>query len=278
MSASSVCWPWRASRSIRSLRRFQEIVGAMFFAAAYFGVRCSAPLSFFCFLSARAKEKKDRVPSTALVRLGAQRTTRCKSLSGSVWDPVTEGNCVLGRGGGEQPQVNVPSVAQANSIRPAVLASLRGKGEAQRTLLSQAGMSLRRQPKGRGKPGGKHPRPTVPGRAAGGWRRKGRTIRCREQGRPAGQGTGLRGASGTGSGHTQPTGPAVRVGAVRRHERADATPVTPVPAGVRAPLDDRFTSSSPVTRSRIRQNAGEHARILANAATNEWRRTCETVI
>ena len=43
-------------------------------------------------------------------------------------------------------------------------------------------------------------------------------------------------------------------------------------------LDDRVTSSSPVTRSRIRQNAGEYARILANAATNEWRRTCETVI
>ena len=48
--------------------------------------------------------------------------------------------------------------------------------------------------------------------------------------------------------------------------------------GQPAALDDRFTSSSPVTRSRIRQNAGEHARILANAATNEWRRTCETVI
>ena len=46
----------------------------------------------------------------------------------------------------------------------------------------------------------------------------------------------------------------------------------------RLKLDDRFTSSSPVTRSRIRQNAGEHARILANAATNEWRRTCETVV
>ena len=47
---------------------------------------------------------------------------------------------------------------------------------------------------------------------------------------------GLRGTSGTGSGHTQPTRPAVRVGAVRRYERADATPVQPVPVGVRAPL------------------------------------------
>ena len=44
-----------------------------------------------------------------------------------------------------------------------------------------------------------------------------------------------------------------------------------------------------MTRSRIRQHAGEYSRILAsrilasprilaNAATNEWRRTCETVI
>ena len=46
----------------------------------------------------------------------------------------------------------------------------------------------------------------------------------------------------------------------------------------RRDLDDRFRSSPPVKRSRIRQNAGGVTRILANAATNEWRRTYETVI
>ena len=58
----------------RRIRRFQEIVWAMFFAAS-FGVRCSAPLSFFCFPAAQAKEKKETskerkkaVPSTALQR------------------------------------------------------------------------------------------------------------------------------------------------------------------------------------------------------------------
>ena len=43
-------------------------------------------------------------------------------------------------------------------------------------------------------------------------------------------------------------------------------------------LDDCFTSAVPVQRSRIRQNAGCAARILANAATSKWRRTYETVI
>ena len=33
------------------------------------------------------------------------------------------------------------------------------------------------------------------------------------------------------------------------------------------PLDDHFVSPSPLTRSRIRQNAGASTRILANAAT-----------
>ena len=47
---------------------------------------------------------------------------------------------------------------------------------------------------------------------------------------------GLRGTGGTGPSHTQSTWPAVRVGAARRYERADATPAQPVPAGVRAPL------------------------------------------
>ena len=40
------------------LRRFQEIVWATFLAAS-FGVRCSAPLAFFCFPAAQAKEKEE---------------------------------------------------------------------------------------------------------------------------------------------------------------------------------------------------------------------------
>ena len=40
------------------VRRFQEIVWATFLAVS-FGVRCSAPLSFFCFPAAQAKEKEE---------------------------------------------------------------------------------------------------------------------------------------------------------------------------------------------------------------------------
>jgi hypothetical protein len=43
-------------------------------------------------------------------------------------------------------------------------------------------------------------------------------------------------------------------------------------------LDDHFVSPSPLTRSRIRQNAGATTRILANAATFYWQGTYETVI
>ena len=66
----------------------------------------------------------------ALVRLRAQWASKVQVLARVVWNPVTEGNCVLVRGGGEQPKVNSQSVAEANSIRPTVLASLRVKGEA----------------------------------------------------------------------------------------------------------------------------------------------------
>jgi hypothetical protein len=47
---------------------------------------------------------------------------------------------------------------------------------------------------------------------------------------------------------------------------------------ISAPLDDHFVSPSPLTRSRIRQNAGATTRILANAATFYWQGTYETVI
>ena len=83
---------------------------------------------------------------------------RCKSLSGLVWSPVTEGNCVLVRGGGEQPQVKLPSAAQANSIRPAVLASFRVTGEAQDALTLARGSGTVATTVPRGKPGGHNPR------------------------------------------------------------------------------------------------------------------------
>ena len=54
-------------------------------------------------------------------------------LAGVFWHSVTEGNCVAARRGGEQPEVNDQSVTQVNSIRPAVVASLLGNGEAQVT-------------------------------------------------------------------------------------------------------------------------------------------------
>ena len=65
--------------------------------------------------------------SCAFERNGQQGESPCPASSGG---PVTEGNCVLMRGGGEQPKVNSQSVAYANSIRPATLASLRVTGEA----------------------------------------------------------------------------------------------------------------------------------------------------
>jgi hypothetical protein len=49
------------------------------------------------------------------------------------WRPVTDGNCVAARRGGEQPEVNDQSVTQVNSIRPSVVVSLRVNGEAQVT-------------------------------------------------------------------------------------------------------------------------------------------------
>jgi hypothetical protein len=45
--------------------------------------------------------------------------------------PVTEGNRVAARRGGEQPEVNVQSATKVNSIRPCRSVSLRNKGETQ---------------------------------------------------------------------------------------------------------------------------------------------------
>jgi hypothetical protein len=62
------------------------------------------------------------------------RTRKVKVLPRVFWHPVTEGNCVAERRGGEQLEVNDQSVTQVNSIRPAVVASLLVKGEASVTL------------------------------------------------------------------------------------------------------------------------------------------------
>jgi hypothetical protein len=47
-------------------------------------------------------------------------------LQASAYRPVTDGNCVAARRGGEQPEVNDQSVTIVNSIRPYCAASLLG--------------------------------------------------------------------------------------------------------------------------------------------------------
>jgi hypothetical protein len=49
------------------------------------------------------------------------------------WLSIVEGNCVVERRGGKQPEANCQSInkTMVNTIRPDALASLLGKGEAQ---------------------------------------------------------------------------------------------------------------------------------------------------
>jgi hypothetical protein len=61
------------------------------------------------------------------------RISKVRVLARAIWCPVTDGNCVAARRGGEQPEVNDQSVTHVNSIRPTVVASLLGNGEAQVT-------------------------------------------------------------------------------------------------------------------------------------------------
>jgi len=84
-----------------------------------------------------------------------------KVLAGMFWHSVTEGNCVAVRRGGEQPEVNDQPVTQVNSIRPVVVASLLGKGEAQLTPWSSGGDD--HETRGTVSPATENPR-TVPGR------------------------------------------------------------------------------------------------------------------
>jgi hypothetical protein len=57
------------------------------------------------------------------------------------WLSVAEGNCVVERRGGKQPEANDQSIIKEmmNSIRPNALASLLGKGEAQNGSLPGKG-------------------------------------------------------------------------------------------------------------------------------------------
>jgi hypothetical protein len=57
------------------------------------------------------------------------------------WLSVVEGNCVVERRGGEQPETNCQSINKTmlNTIRPDALASLLGKGEAQNGKLPGKG-------------------------------------------------------------------------------------------------------------------------------------------
>ena len=57
------------------------------------------------------------------------------------WLSVAEGNCVVERRGGKQPEANNQSIIKKtmNSIRPDALASLLGKGEAQNGKLPGKG-------------------------------------------------------------------------------------------------------------------------------------------
>jgi hypothetical protein len=70
---------------------------------------------------------QDARASTSVVVFGQRGAS---PLQACVLRPETEGNCVLVKGGGEQPEVNDQSVAIANSIRPGWLASLLSNGEA----------------------------------------------------------------------------------------------------------------------------------------------------
>jgi hypothetical protein len=64
------------------------------------------------------------------------------------WLSVDEGNCVVERRGGEQPEANCQSINKTmlNTIRPDALASLLGKGEAQNRKPTREGARRLRQP------------------------------------------------------------------------------------------------------------------------------------
>src|SRR5260221_10479147 len=64
------------------------------------------------------------------------------------WLSVVEGNCVVERRGGEQPEGNCQSInkTMVNTIRPEALASLLGKGEVQNRKPTREGARRLRRP------------------------------------------------------------------------------------------------------------------------------------
>src|SRR3990172_8595826 len=73
-----------------------------------------------------------------LVRLQVYRIDEVKVLVRRFeFDPVADRNCVAARRGGEHREANGRSVTQVNSIRPVVVASLLGNGEAGMPLESR---------------------------------------------------------------------------------------------------------------------------------------------
>ena len=80
--------------------------------------------------------------SLGTVRLRARINRRVKVPSGRKhWPLVAEGNCVVERRGGEQPEANVQSISKTmlNSIRPDTLASLPFSGDAGDRMLPRTG-------------------------------------------------------------------------------------------------------------------------------------------
>jgi len=90
--------------------------------------RASLPVAFYL------KPAKGRARTPVSVRLKVRTNSGVKVPVGQKhWLSVAEGNCVVERRGGEQPEANNQSIIKKmmNSIRPDALASLLGKGEAQ---------------------------------------------------------------------------------------------------------------------------------------------------
>jgi len=84
----------------------------------------------------------------ALVRLRVHQQWGESPHRTEHWLSVVEGNCVVERRGGEQPETNCQSINKTmlNTIRPDALASLLGKGEAQNRKPTREGARQLRRP------------------------------------------------------------------------------------------------------------------------------------
>ena len=89
-----------------------------------------------------ASERPASAPESAQPQRGES------PLRAEHWRPVAEGNCVIERWGGEQPEANHQSVSNdmLNSIRPDALASLLANGEARNRKPARKGRGQLRRP------------------------------------------------------------------------------------------------------------------------------------